>query len=389
VDAYMSALSESEQRYRTVISTTAEGFWRFDRTETTIEVNDAMCQMLGYDRDEMLGTTPLDFVDEDNRRIITAQVDIAAATQQRCYEMTFKEKSGADVPVRVAATSLWTDSGQYAGTFAFITDISEEKRARAQLIQTAKLATLGEMATGVAHELNQPLNVIHMAAESALEQVEDGRLEGDFLVRKLQRIAAQSERAAAIIDHMRIFGRRAEEEPQPFDPREVAVDALRLMGEQLRLAEIAVSVDVSKPCPKVLGHAVLLEQVLINVLNNARDAIAAAPRSAHAEARKSRREIKLEVEGDAVSGVAKIMVGDSGGGIPKDVIERIFEPYFTTKEIGKGTGLGLSVSYGIIRDCGGTLEAANVDDGARITISLPAIEVEAGAERPPAGCACR
>ena len=231
------------------------------------------------------------------------------------------------------------------------------------MIQAAKLATLGEMATSVAHELNQPLNVIRMAAGNVLRKLEKGNADPTYLNDKLERIASQTERAAAIIDHMRMFGRKADEKPIKLDPREAIRGALNLMGEQLRLAEIEVVTNLSGACRPVLGHQLLMEQVVLNLLTNARDAI-------QAKARDGEKKIDIAVDG-ADDGAVKIMVQDTGGGISKKIIGRIFEPFYTTKEMGKGTGLGLSVSYGIIRDMGGTIEAENADGGARFTITLP------------------
>ncbi|MCH7944289.1 MAG: hypothetical protein IIB67_13825, partial [Proteobacteria bacterium] len=193
-----------------------------------------------------------------------------------------------------------------------------------------------------------------------------GDFDADYLRGKLDRISAQTERAAAIIDHMRIFGRKADEEPRPIDLREVARDALGLMGEQLRLDGIEIECDFPEDCRPALGHAAQLEQVVLNLLGNARDAI-----EANRQGPGEPRRIVVTVEDAGPEDKVRLIVEDSGGGIPQDIISRIFEPFFTTKQTGKGTGLGLSISYGIVTDMGGTIEAANAGDGARITITLP------------------
>ena len=236
----------------------------------------------------------------------------------------------------------------------------ERKEATAQIIQASKLATLGEMATSVAHELNQPLNVIRMAAGNSRRKISKGTANTEYLNNKLERIEEQTARAAAIIDHMRMFGREAREEAEPIDPRNVVTSTLNLIGEQLRLAEIEIVTELAEDCPLILGHAIQLEQVLLNLLTNARDAIAESDRDG---------KITLRVFSDD-EGV-QISVGDTGGGIPDDALPRIFEPFYTTKEVGKGTGLGLSVGYGIIRDMNGTIVAENIDDGAQFTITMP------------------
>ena len=254
-------------------------------------------------------------------------------------------------------------------------EVAERKRIELELIQAAKMATLGEMATGMAHELNQPLNVIRMAADNTLERVEKGDFDTEYLRGKLERISAQTERAAAIIDHMRIFGRAVDKEPRAIDLREVTRDALGLIGEQIRLRGIQVETDLPEVCRPVMGHRVQLEQVVLNLLGNARDAI-----EANRQGPEEPRKITVTVEdtGPEDNNV-RLIVEDSGGGIPQNIVARIFEPFFTTKEIGKGTGLGLSISYGIVTDMGGTIKVANAGDGARITITLPVVAEQTSA----------
>ena len=239
---------------------------------------------------------------------------------------------------------------------------SERKTTAAQIIQASKLATLGEMATSVAHELNQPLNVIRMAAGNSRRKVSNGTADSEYLNGKLNRIEEQTARAAAIIGHMRMFGRKADEDPVPVDPRKVVTNALDLMGEQLRLAGIELVTEFADDCPAVLGHIIQLEQVLLNLLTNARDAIA-----------ESEGEAKITVRVFTDDAGVRMSVEDTGGGIPEAILPRIFEPFYTTKEMGKGTGLGLSVGYGIIRDMDGSIAAENIDDGVRFTITLPSI----------------
>jgi C4-dicarboxylate-specific signal transduction histidine kinase len=239
---------------------------------------------------------------------------------------------------------------------------NERKEASAQIIQASKLATLGEMATSVAHELNQPLNVIRMAAGNSRRRISKGTATYEYLNAKLERIEEQTARAAAIIDHMRMFGREAKEEVEPINPRVVVTNALGLMGEQLRLADIEIVTEFSEDCLLILGHSIQMEQVILNLLTNAIDAIAES---------EGEKKITLRVFKDD-KGV-HITAEDTGSGIPEDLLPRIFEPFYTTKEMGKGTGLGLSVSYGIINDMNGTIVVNNIDGGARFTITLPSV----------------
>ena len=247
----------------------------------------------------------------------------------------------------------------------FIRDITELKHAQEQVIQASKLATLGEMATSVAHELNQPLNVIRIAAGNSRRKISKGTADLEYLNNKLERIEGQTARAAAIIDHMKMFGRKAGEKPEQIDLRQAVTNALDLMGEQLRLAGIEIVTEFPDTCSLILGHTIQLEQVILNLLTNARDAMAK-----NCNARDGEPKITLRVFEDE-NGV-HVSSQDTGGGIPEEVIPRIFEPFYTTKKMGKGTGLGLSVSYGIIREMNGTIIAENIEDGARFTIACPA-----------------
>jgi C4-dicarboxylate-specific signal transduction histidine kinase len=157
-----------------------------------------------------------------------------------------------------------------------------------------------------------------------------------------------------------MFGRETNEHPKSIDSRNVIENVLNLMGEQLRLADIELVIELPQDCSTVLGHTIQIEQVILNLLTNASDAMAENDGEA---------KITLRVFEDDKS--VYITLEDTGGGIPKDVLPRIFEPFYTTKAMGKGTGLGLSVSYGIIRDMNGTISAENIDDGVRFTITLP------------------
>lgn len=247
-------------------------------------------------------------------------------------------------------------------------DIAELKKIQAQVIQSSKLASLGEMSTCIAHELNQPLHSIRMANSNMLDRLEAESIDIPYMMKKIQRIDHQVERASAIINHMKLFGREANETPVNLDPESVIEQTLLLIGEQLRLEDIKVLVHSEEKCPPVIGHEILFEQVFVNLILNARDAIVS-----HSEGNQRNITITSRVLNEAR---VEISICDTGGGIAEDILHRIFEPFFTTKLLEKGTGLGLSVSYGIICDMGGTLSVENIEDGARFAIRLPMATVE-------------
>lgn len=257
-------------------------------------------------------------------------------------------------------------------------DQTQRRMEENKLYQMSKLASLGEVATGLAHEINQPLGVIRLAASNALTGMKMG-LPPEHLVSKLDRIVQQTVRMSRIIDHMRIFGRKSDEHLQPSAPLDAVEGALQVVGAHLRLDNIEVETAQGPDIPKVLCRQDQLEQVIINLIQNARDAIVERRARTGADFPGLIR-LCVGCETGKTGRLLRIRVEDNGGGIPEDVMERIFQPFFTTKPPGKGTGLGLSVSFGIIRDHGGTLSVANGEGGAAFTIELPALKEEPAAQ---------
>lgn len=247
-------------------------------------------------------------------------------------------------------------------------DITELRHSEAQLIQASKMATLGEMATGIAHELNQPLGVIRMAASNSIKRIDRGHCDPDYLSGKLARISDQTERASQIIDHMRVFGRKAEGTSEVFDIRASLVEVATLARAQLRSMDIALHVSIPDEPAFALGEKVIFEQVLLNLVSNARDAIE--------EKASAKKEIRLSAKFDD-AGEHEIHVEDTGGGVPEEILDKLFEPFFTTKAPGKGTGLGLSISFRTIQEMSGSLSAVNIPGGARFTVALPMAEMDA------------
>jgi len=235
-----------------------------------------------------------------------------------------------------------------------------------QLVQAGKLATLGELTTGVAHELNNPLNNIGLFVGNAVDLIELAVTEKGQIVRELGHAMQQVGKATEIISHLRTFGRVAPASREPISLRQVIERALSLMQEQLRLREIGVTVDWGAEEPVVVGNPIQMEQVFINLLTNARDALADAPRRA------------IRISASVGSAAVAIAFADSGAGIPPGLERRIFDPFFTTKEVGKGTGLGLSITYGIIKEHGGTISVVSPPgEGATFLIRLPLAPADA------------
>jgi histidine kinase len=248
-----------------------------------------------------------------------------------------------------------------------------------QLFDASRLATLGEMASGIAHEINQPLTVIRFAAESLQDEIEstaDSARLGDtrrFIDEKCARMVAQTERAATIIRDLRGFARRPDDTPVRFDAARAVRVAIKMIAEQFRLTHVEIERDIDAGCPPVMGHPSRLQQVVLNLLLNARDAILE-------DSMRDAGRIVVRVRPAHESAKVVITVEDDGAGIAGHALPRVFEPFFTTKPTGKGTGLGLSISYQIIHHMGGTIAAANrPEGGACFTIMLDAAPVPAEA----------
>ena len=235
----------------------------------------------------------------------------------------------------------------------------ELRQKQEQLVQAGKLATLGELTTGVAHELNNPLNNIGLFVGNVIDRVDAGEEDLNRIVEDLERVVEQVQKATEIITHLRTFGRAAPVSLEPVAVQEVIDRALSLVQEQLRLRQISVTLDFLPESPVVLGNAIQLEQVFINLLTNARDALEAS----------ERKEVHIACSvGDDIV----VVFRDTGRGIPDGLEQRIFDPFFTTKDVGSGTGLGLSITYGIVQEHGGEITVeSGLGEGAAFTISLP------------------
>ena len=236
-----------------------------------------------------------------------------------------------------------------------------------QLVQAGKLATLGELTTGVAHELNNPLNNIGLYVGNVIDQIRLGEVETEQFVSDLEKAMEQVRKATEIISHLRTFGRAAPLSIEQVDVDDVIERSLLLVHEQLRLRGIEVELELCPDELLVLANPIQLEQVFINLLTNARDAL-----------EESRRRV-IRIASAREDQLILIAFSDTGPGIPQDIQQRIFDPFFTTKEVGAGTGLGLSITYSILKEYGGDITVSSKKGkGATFLIELPF-----AAEQPP------
>jgi PAS domain S-box-containing protein len=276
--------------------------------------------------------------------------------------------------VAQAAVSI-ENARLYEEVTAYAKELEEriEDRTRAlretqvQLVQSGKLAAVGTLAAGVAHELNQPLMVIRGYAQELLE---DERIADTEVLEDLRRIEAQTTRMAAIVSHLRDFSRQSKGTLQPIDLNAVLTQVLDFVRQQLKSRNIEVVQALAPDLPTVRADPLHIEQVFLNLITNAGDAIESSG--------KGTILVRTEATAD---GRVSASITDTGPGIPPDIQDRIFDPFFTTKEVGKGTGLGLSICHGIVQEHRGalSLESPVADGrGARFTVALPADLHDAG-----------
>jgi PAS domain S-box-containing protein len=368
----------SEARLRRLVDSNIQGvfFWKFNGEIT--DANDAFLNLVGYGRDDLArglldwrSMTPPDY----QSLIEGAMSEIAENGFHPAIEKEFFRKNGTRVPVLVGAATF--DDNPDEGV-CYVLDISARKLAEAQALQMQRLATLGQMAVGLAHELNQPLAVMSMAAENAIELIEGGGMAA-VATRKLRRVIEQASRASEIIQNVKMFGRRDGGPAVPTRIADAVASTVAIMHNQLEASRARVDLSLPADLPPVFLAPVQLEQVLTNLLGNAVDAYAAT------QAGERVITIAAKAEADEVA----LCVADRAGGIPDAVLPRIFDPFFTTKPVGQGTGLGLSISYSIVSAAGGTVTARNTDGGALFEIRLPtgrrrAAPLSSSAPAPPA-----
>jgi PAS domain S-box-containing protein len=371
-------LQESEALFRAVVDHSPTKIHIKDMEGRYTLINKEAEKLFGVTDEEGRGKTTYDLFEKD---VAEAYIRHDQAVIESGEAMEGEELFTLEDGVHTFLTIKFPirDQEEITGIGAIGTDITERKEAQAQLIQASKLATLGEMASGIAHEINQPLSVVGMAAENSLISMEEGTFDTEFVRRKLETIVGQKERMAGIINHMRLFSRRDTTAMEPFNPVESVRGAVGLIAKQFQASGVELEEDLPAACRDVFGHPVQLEQVVLNLLNNARDAVVGAIESAGSGQGRPAPMVRISLVDDKRGKTVVISVADNGGGIPIQTLGRIFDPFFTTKKEGHGTGLGLSISYSIIDAMGGSLQAQNADGGVEFRISVPAAVDGSGA----------
>jgi PAS domain S-box-containing protein len=375
-------LAESEERYRALFEHANDGIGVVTVADHRLtEANNRFCEILGFGAQKVVG--------RDVREVIRpgrgqdgggALADLLDGRVSGEGEFVVENAAGAALPVSVSFNTLSTDTERLI--ILIIRDLSARRRLEAereqmqqQLYQTAKLASLGELAAGVAHEINNPLNgVINFA--QLLKDEGAGRT--DFERQMMDGVIEEGERIAAIVRGLLTFARHDDNRRAVVSLPEVVKTSLALFGRQFDKDSITVETDLPKDLPRLYADASRLRQVVVNMVSNAYHSLKEKRRDEGRERLLRIAARRVEREGRAF---VRVEFYDNGVGIRRDDLDRVFDPFFTTRRDAGGTGLGLSISFGIVREHGGTIRVESErGEFARFDVELPAGLPEADAD---------
>jgi two-component system NtrC family sensor kinase len=331
-----------------------------DREGQYTYVSARMKEQLGYEPEEILGKGLGERTHaEDRKALVELHRELVSGT--RTYgtvEYRTLHKDGSWRTVRGTASPLSDAAGNIIGVIASARDITDLKRLEQQVSQSERLAAMGQMMAGVAHELNNPLTAILGINDLLREKSTD-----EAVGRQLELIQKQARRAAEIVQNLLTFSRPRAPRRGQVRLDELVLHTIQLHEYSLHVNNIKVEYEVAPGTKPVMGDAHQLMQVFLNLIVNAEQAI-----------REVSKQGTLRVRVEHRGGEEQVSIQDDGPGIPAGILPRIFDPFFTTKRPGRGTGLGLSICMAIMREHGGNIEARSLPEGgARFTLSFPAM----------------
>jgi len=346
----------AEEQFRLVVESSPNGLLMVDEQGTIRMANRLIDQLFGYERAELIGQ-PVEMLVPQHMRPnhVGDRAKFIAHSESRAMgrgrDLYGVRKDGQEFPLEIGLSPIQTPSGMRV--LASVVDISERKRIQEHLQKAERLAELGTLASGMAHEIGTPMNVILGRAEYLFQRTAD-----EGMKKGLTTIITQVERITKVMNQLLAFARRRPVERRAVDLGEIVEDSLEMFQERIAHSSITVEKSIEVNLPSVHADRDQLIQVLINLIVN----------SLHAMPEGGRLRLSLTREGRHVC----LGVSDTGHGMPEEICAKVFEPFFTTKDFGKGTGLGLTVVKGIIEDHGGTIEVESVvDKGTTFWIRLP------------------
>lgn len=365
-------LKASNEFLRGIIESSPYGIIAIDRRGIILVFNKAAEALLGYRAEDVVGKMriselyPPGVAKEVRRKLLSPDY---GGPGRFSGELTVIDSQGREIPIHLSAAIVYRD-GEEVASVGIFTDLRPKlemeqklRETQLQLLQSEKLRSLGEMAAGVAHEINNPLGGILLYASLLLEDLDPE----DPKRRDVERIVQEVTRCKEIVKSLLEFARKSSPDKEPLDVNKALNEGLLFLENQATFHNIRIQKELAPGLPLVLGNLGQLKQVFMNIILNAVDAM-------HGEGTLTIRTYPSDDRSEVV-----ISFTDTGVGIPKEVLPRIFDPFFTTKEVGKGTGLGLSVSYGIVREHGGRIEVeSEVGKGSTFKVVLPALRGDYG-----------
>ncbi len=354
-------LKESEEKLRLIYEAVPEGITVTDIEGKIIQINDSILHMHGYEnKEELIGRSLYDLVDIKHRS--RAKVNLEKALKEGYAgpeEYTLLKKNGDKFPAELSASLLSDTSGQKIGLVAISEDITDRIKNNEQLIVTDRLAAIGELSSGIAHEINNPLTGIIGFSDLLLEKETPVNIREDLVI-----INREAKRTAEIVRNLLIFSRKHPEEISKTDINKIIDEVIAMRSYEQKVNNITVIKNYDANLPPVLSNGFELQQVFLNIIINAE----------HFMIEKNGRGT-LTITTERVGDIIRASFTDNGPGIEKENIKYLFDPFFTTKEIGKGTGLGLSICHGIITKHNGKIYAeSEPGEGATFIIELPILE---------------
>jgi PAS domain S-box-containing protein len=347
-------LARSEARYRHLVESASDAIVTFDANGRFTTVNHAAENISGYKREELVGQWFAPMIPDDDLPGALANFQQALSGETGLFESQFYRKDGEVRTISVTYSTPQKDEE----VLCLIRDVTDQKMLQEQLIQSEKMSAIGQLVSGVAHELNNPLAGISAFAQLLLAEK---RFPPDQRT-AAETIYSEARRASRIVQNLLTFARQHKAEKVPTVINQVLDDTLELRGYELRVRGIDVRREYDESLPDTMADAHQLQQVFLNLITNAEQAM--EQRDGH----HHRLTVRTRRAADAI----RIEVEDTGAGIPPNLIERIFNPFFTTKPTGSGTGLGLSISLGIVREHEGRIWAENAaQGGARFVVEVP------------------
>ena len=371
--SFVQFIRRSDQRHRLLLETASDMIFTTDLQGRFLSVNRAVQQLTGYKPDHLLGQAFLPFVIPEDRERVAAHFQAAVAGTPQRYDLGYIHSDGATRWLSCTSSPI-EEYGAITGVLAVGRDTTEERQREHQLRQTERLASLGTLVGGVAHELNNPLTGIKCFAEMLLEESASTGDERESLAI----IRREADRAAKIVSDLRLVARQTFEGKSSdralVDLNDVVDHVIRLRKYALETRDIVVRADIADGLATVEGNRAELEQVLVNLVVNAEQAL---------ESQTGQKMLIIRTRPSSF-GVC-LQVVDSGPGIPPEHLGRIFDPFFTTKNPGEGTGLGLSLVHSIVTEHLGTVRAdSTIGRGAVFTIELPSARGIRAVQRPRA-----